>query len=232
MRPFLTFILTFLFVSSYGQDFFYPTVSKSGESINDFVPAGWTILDSIKGDLNKDYIDDAVIILQHEESVTLINTDGDTTLTQPRILLILIKDTVSNSFKLTDRSNSFILKHDNPAMEDPYQGLAINKGVLEITFNIFYNMGSWYVTNASYKFRYQQGEFVLIGADNYSFHRATHDFEDYSYNFLTRKRILTKGNDNNGTKKSTSKTLSLSTLKTLKTFKEPFTWEVEKDVVL
>jgi hypothetical protein len=117
-------------------------------------------------------------------------------------------------------------------MEDPYQSLSINKGVLEITFNIFHNIGSWFVTDAIYKFRYLQGQFVLIGADKHSFHRATHDYEKYSYNFLTRKRSLTKGNDNNGTAKPSLKAIKISSLKTLKTFVEPFTWEVEKGIFL
>jgi hypothetical protein len=232
MRPSLLLILTLSFGLSYGQGFSYPSINKGGQTISDFVPTGWTILDSIKGDLNKDYIDDAVIILQHKDSVMLANAEGDTTQTQPRVLLILFKNTVSNNFELIEQSNSFILKHDNSAMEDPYESLAINKEVLEISFNIFYNMGSWYVTNATYKFRYQQGQFVLIGAENSSFHRSTHDYENYSYNFLAKKRSLTKGNDNKGAEKTTWKTVKIPTLKTLKTFAEPFTWEVEKDIYL
>jgi hypothetical protein len=117
-------------------------------------------------------------------------------------------------------------------MDDPYQELAVNNGILEVKFHLFYNMGSWYVTNAGYKFRYQQGQFVLIGADHSSFHRATHDFEDYSYNFLTKKRALKKGNDNKDAPKTMWKPVNVSALKTLKTFKEPFTWEVEKDLYL
>ena len=117
-------------------------------------------------------------------------------------------------------------------MDNPYQGLAINNGILEIRFHLFYSIGSWYVTNVVYKFRYQQSHLVLIGADNSSFHRATHDFEDYSYNFLTKKRALTKGNENTGTKKTTWKSLNILQLKTLKTFSEPFTWEVETDFYL
>lgn len=232
MRPFLIVILSLLFFSTYGQEFSYPAINKSGKRVHDFIPFGWTILDSTKGDLNKDAIDDAVIILQHKDSVTLINTEGDSIRTQPRILLILFKNAFSEVYELTEQSNSFILKHDNPSMDDPYKSLSINKRVLEITFNIFFNMGSWYVTNASYKFRYQQGQFVLIGADNSSFHRASHDYENYSYNFLTKKRFLTKGNDIKGTKKTTWKPLKITTLKTLKAFPEPFTWEVEKNVYL
>lgn len=232
MRHFLTFILTICFGASYGQNLSYPSIKTTGQSIIDFVPTGWTILDSAYGDLNKDGIKDAAIVIQHRDSILLINSLEDTVLTQPRILLVLFKKSSENSLRLVEQSNSFILKHDNSAMDDPYQELAINNGILEIKYHLFYNMGSWYVTNAVYKFRYQQGQFVLIGAENSSFHRATHDLEDYSYNFLTKKRALTKGNDNKGTKKTTWKSLNISQLKTLKTFSEPFTWEVETDFYL
>ena len=47
---------------------------------------------------------------------------------------------------------------------------------------------------------------------------------------MTKKRVLTKGNDDKGTKKTTLKSLNIATLKTLKTFTEPFTWEVETDI--
>ncbi len=232
MRNFLTFILAIIAGTSYGQGFSYPLIQSKGKTINDFAPVGWTVLDSAYGDLNKDGLNDAAVILQHKDSITILNGEDDSVLTQPRILLLLFKNAVDNEFQLAEQSHSFILKHDNSAMEDPYEGLTISKGIVEIKFHLFYNMGSWYVTNAVYKFRYQQGQFVLIGADNFSFHRASHDYEDYIYNFLTKKRILTKGNDNNNTKTSTSKAIPVPTLKTLKTFSEPFTWEVEKDIFL
>lgn len=217
---------------SYGQAFTYPSIKSTGQNIIDFVPAGWAILDSAYGDLNKDGTRDAAIVIQHKDKVSLINSVEDTALTQPRILLVLFKEPADNSFLLSEQSNSFILKHDNPAMDDPYQDLAIKNGIVEVKFHLFYNTGSWYVTDAAYKFRYQQGQFVLIGADNSSLHRASHEFEAYSYNFLTRKRALTSGNDEKGTKKTSWKTFDIPEMKTLKTFREPFTWEVEKDIFL
>ena len=232
MQYILTLIVISVFTSSYGQSFTYRSIKSKGQSFVDFAPAGWTILDSAYGDLNNDGISDAVVIIQHKDSVSLINSLQDTVLTQPRILLIFFKDHVDNNFSLREQSNSFILKHDNFAMDDPYQELAINNGVLEIKFHFFYSTGSWYITNAVYKFRYQREQFVLIGADNSSFHRATHDFEDYSYNFLTKRRTLTKGNDDKGTKNMNWKSLKTLPLKTLKTFTEPFTWQVEKNVYL
>lgn len=232
MRYFLTFILAIIFEVSFAQNFSYPSLKSKGQSLIDFVPGDWTILDSAYGDLNNDRVKDAAIILQYKDSITLVSNEEDTVLTQPRILVILFKNRINNSLELIEQNNSFILKHDNSAMDDPYQELLINKAVLELKFNLFYNMGSWYVTSAAYKFRYQQGQFVLIGTDKFSIHRATLDFENYSYNFLTKKRSLTKGNYSTGTKKTTWKALNISSHKTLRSFAKPFSWEVENDIFL
>lgn len=235
MRPFLTFILLLSFKCLFAQSFIYPTIKQSGSSIRDFIPKGWTILDSTSGDLNKDNLNDYALILQHADSVTIVKTEDDiqdTVITQPRMLLILFKVPSTNALNLTEQNNSFILNHDNPDMDDPYQSIKIDKGILQLSFRLFYYMGSYSVNTATYKFRYQNSQFTLIGADNNSFDRASHDFEEYSYNFLTRKRSLTTGNDENRTKKTEWKTFNLTTPKTLKTFSKPFTWEVEENVYL
>ena len=234
MRSFLILIVALLLNFCYGQEFSYPSINQTGKTVQDFVPAGWTILDTATGDLNRDKLNDVAIILQYKDSVTIVGPHDveDTVVTQPRMLIIVFKNSANNKFYLAEKTNSFILNHDNPTMEDPYAGLTIHKGVLQIDFHIFHNMGSWYITNASYKFRFQNNQFELIGAEYSSMHRATHDFENYSYNFLTKKRSLIKGNDNKGTKKTHWKPVKIATLKTLKTFKQPFTWEVEKDFYL
>jgi hypothetical protein len=234
MRPILTFILLLVLECSFAQNFSYPSIWQSGSSITDFVPSSWTIIDSALGDLNKDNLIDYAVVLQHADSVTISKTEDDivdTVLTQPRMLLILFKSS-NNSLYLAEQNNSFILNHDNPDMEDPYQFCKIDKGILQIAFRLFYNMGSWYVNNATYKFRYQNNQFALIGAEYRSFHRASQDFEEYSYNFLAGKRSLTSGNEEKRTKKTEWKTLKIFPLQTLKTFHQPFTWEVEDDMYL
>ncbi len=235
MRLFLTLALLLSFKSSFEQNFTYPTITQKGQSFKDFVPAGWIIIDSAFGDLNKDFLDDYALVLQHTDSVKMVEAesdDKDTILAQPRVLLILFKNSSGDSLYLAEQSNSFILVHDDPQMDDPYQSIKIERHVLQIEFNLFYYSGSWYVNNAIYKFRYESNQFTLIGAEYSSFHRATHDFEQYSYNFLVKKRSLTKGNDNTGIQNTKWKSLNIKTLKTLKTFLKPFTWEVEKDIYL
>ncbi len=232
MRYTLIFILTILFNVSYGQAFLYPAIKSNGQSIVDFIPVGWTVLDSAYGDLNNDGLKDAAIILQHKDSVSLVNSSEDTVLTQPRILLLLFKNTANNKFSLIEQCNSFILKHDNSIMDEPYQGIAIDKGVLKIDFHLFYSMGSWYSTNSTYKFRYEGKQFILIGADLSTIHRGTLDYEDYSYNFLTKKRSYIKGNEEKGTKKTSLKSFAVTSLKTFRTFKEPYSWEIEAGINL
>ncbi len=231
MKTLLTFILTLFLGLSYGQSFSYPAISSKGHRLNDFVPFGWTILDSAKGDLNQDGRKDAVIILQHDDSVRLIKSE-DTILTQPRILVILFKNTSDSSFHLSEQSNSFILTHDDPFMDDPYQEMTIDKGVLKLNFHTFFTSGSWYTTSGTYKFRYDGKEFILIGAELFTIHRATLDYENYSYNFLTNKRNYTKGNDQKATKRTTVKNVTISKPMTFNNFSQPFSWEVEKDISL
>jgi hypothetical protein len=125
-----------------------------------------------------------------------------------------------------------MLNDDKQYMEDPYQGMSIKKGIFEISFGLSYSVGSWYITNTSYKFRYQQNSLILIGADYFSMHRATGNYDNYSYNFLTQKRRLEKGNEAKNIRKVYWKSLHIAPLKTLRSFTGPFTWEIEEDVSL
>jgi hypothetical protein len=229
----ILFLLTFGIV--YGQDFLYPKINNQGNDLNDFVPSHWTLLDSTKGDLNKDNHNDLALIIQYKDSVTLVKNDfdeNDTVVTQPRVLIILFYNPVINEYQLAEQSNSFILNHDNTNMEDPYQDISINKGVLKIDFHIFMNMGSWGMSNNNYKFRIQGNDFVLIGADYNSVNRGSGATEDRSYNFLIKKVKVATGTIQSDKQNIIWRKLRLAVLKTFKTFSQPFTWEVEKDYYL
>jgi len=232
MRPFLTFILLLNGGLLFGQNFAYPSIKQKGFSIKDFVPPGWTILDSAMGDLNNDKQLDVILILQHIDSVSLVNNEDDitdTVLTQPRVLLILFKNTSDNLFHLSEQSNTFILTHDDPFSDDPYQSTTISKGILQISFYWYPNSGNWF-NSTVYKFRYRENNFFLIGVVYEERNKATHDYNNYSYNFLTKKRILIIGNDYKKNKKTEIKSLDTKIPKTLKTLEH--TWEVENGVDL
>ncbi len=228
MRIYFIF-LCLLFVNlAHAQEFSYPVVKPKGNSFGEFFPKSWTILDSATGDLNKDKLNDAAIVLQYKDTVAIPDGYGDSVVAQPRVLIILFRDS-SGGYKLVEQSNTFILVIDNPYSTDPYEDVMIERGVLKIRFQLFGTS----ITNASYAFRYQQGEFVLIGADKFSVNRADLEFENYSFNFLTKKRSLDTGNEDKGTKNKTQwKPINIPQLKTLKTFRQPMTWEVEEYIYL
>jgi len=244
MRAVLFILFTFTVGLSFGQEFSYPPIKKSGETIKDFVPIGWRILDSAKGDLNNDKLADAAVVLQHtgrakQPKDTDAGRSKDTVMVRHRILIILFKSPGNRKYHLAGQSNSFIVAGTDaafadgpPLMEDPYQEIKIKNGILQLNFGLSYTAGSWWINNTQYKFRYQQNDFALVGANYYSADRATHESNDYSFNFLTKRRRLEKSIGKSGRTKISWKRVTISPLKTLRSFKAPFTWEVEEGVIL
>lgn len=225
-------ILFFLnFATSWGQDSIYPSIYKEGKKIADFVPAGWTVLDSAYGDLNNDNKNDLAVIFQGKDSIENIMEyeDGleDSTASQPRILAIFFYNSSTQKYQLIEQNNSFILNHYAANMEDPYKSMEIDKRVLSLKFEIFDYTASLFMTTLTYKLRYQNIDFVLIGAENYTVDRGTSDYENSSFNFLSKKWSMTKGNVlKDGPAKVEWHTLDLKELKTLKTIGKPNTWEI------
>lgn len=62
--------------------------------------------------------------------------------------------------------------------------------------------------------------------------RNTGETESWSYNFLTRKVKIENGNIETGKTTKTTRGFEIDKLQTLKTFRKPFAWEVEKDIFL
>lgn len=231
MRLFLVISCLLHLGRSYGQQFTYPKIATHGKSIADFIPKNWSLLDSTSGDLNNDQGEDLAFIIQFRDTVFLEKTEdgfSDTVSTQPRILIIAFYDPVINQYRLIEQSNTFILDHDNPNMEEPFQDMSVSGGVLKINFEIFMNMGSWEMSDMTYKFRYLDNEFILIGAEFKSTSRASGETEDHSYDFLSKRVKISTGNISTGKQKTKWQGIYIEKLKTLKTFDQPLTWEVEK----
>jgi hypothetical protein len=213
---------------SYGQNNLNPNIRSEGQTIRAFIPTGWKLLDSASGDLNKDGWNDVAIVIETIEKVNTSEFEEDHRYTS-RILLILW-NRPEGGYKLVARNNRFITEHDNPQMDEPFEDIVIKNGTLRISFKHFYSIGSWYTYQYEYIFRYQGNQFALIGAQMGSFHRATHESEEYSYNFSTKKRSLTVENEKG--KRVTWNNISVDKLKTLDDPQIPYQWEVEKGVFL
>lgn len=229
---FISLTLAFLFTAKpvAAQNFFYPEINKTAKTTAGFVPDGWKVLDSAIGDLNYDKVPDYALVLQYKDSTQL-----EQKITQPRMLIVLLSDRTTGNLVQAERSNTFILNHDNANMKDPYAGIKIDSGVLSIRFHMFYHRGSWFVNNNKYWFRFQNSRFELIRAESNSLHRGTHEYEKAYYDFLAKECIETMGNEDDGPDvkpRAYTHDLLLKEPQTLKAFKKPFTWEVTMNNLL
>ena len=237
----LLLIFTMLFSAAFGfgQDFVmptendYPKIEKYGQKPEDFVPKNWKLVEKACGDLNADKIQDCALVVKGNDAKFLNKNEGlgqEVFNTNPRMLIILFKNQAGNRYELAEQSNSFIVIPDSPTMSEPFQAVKIKNGVLQLDFEIWMSAGGWGATQASYKFKYINNEFALIGADKTESMRNTGETETRSYNFLTNRMSVNTGNFTKDTKgKIKWKTYRVGKLKTFRTFPKPFEWEIEKD---
>ena len=162
-----------------------------------YVPKGWKIVKSVKGDLNGDNQADAVLVLQKQDKANIIPNDdmGLPELdTNPRMLKVLFKQ--ADGYKTAVENTTLIPPEsdkDNGCLADPLSDVSINKGRLKVHFEWFYSCGSWWMSHSDYLFRYQNDRFLLIGYSHYEYHRASGEINEYSDNYLTGKRKRTTG---------------------------------------
>lgn len=224
---FLSFYFLIVHFDAYGQKDGYPVIVKSGQDILDFVPSNWEIIGKAEGDLNKDGLTDAVLIVQDTKEEKIIGTHNENL----RILFILFKEKDNSGYSLNFQSNTYIPLDNIENMEDRFNSVDIKKGILNFSFLYFCNAGCWEMTSSTYKFRFQNNQFELIGYEDETIHRASGETSRLSINFSTRmmERSFGQMDENGDVSINNSETklskFSLKKLKALKELKEPQTWE-------
>ena len=145
------------------------------------------------GDLDKDGVKDLVIIATPDFKENFIVDDGDTLDANVPILAIF-KGKKDGSFAPWRQYDEAL-----PPKPGFFQSidftLDINdRGVLTVGLDYFSSAGSWASTNCSFVYRFQNGDFYLIGEDNNSYMRNSGEADNYSYNYLTHKKQHVKFN--------------------------------------
>lgn len=234
MKLAATFLLSLFFRVLAAQEFALPVIDSVGSTIHNFIPKGWSVIDTVFGDLNKDKLEDVAMVIQSNDTIKEYLYNSETKKSDelnedlPRILIILFKGKIDGKFHLAAQDNQFILRSLEGGMSgEPFNDpMTIEKNVLTISF-----MGGtshkWMV---SYKFRFQNNDFYLIGASTGNVHTVLGTMENNSYNFLTKKMNEEKcDNVFDDASKTTFKTraFSVKELKTLKSLIRPFLWEIE-----
>ncbi|RYY00694.1 MAG: hypothetical protein EOO53_21350 [Gammaproteobacteria bacterium] len=203
-----------------------------GSTVSDFVPKGWKILDSATGDINLDGQKDAILALESEQIFfhRFSKEPTDTASVTSRMLLILLSQPNSGSLVVHYSSGTFIPYR--LSTWEPLEGISVRRpGIVEMSFGHQYPLDSEYGMHVSYKFRFQAGKLVLIGADFRANLGRSWDYEDLSYNFITGRRSKIVGNEETDTKSKPAwrsfqkKTILLSDMG------EPFSIEIDEDQI-
>ncbi len=205
------------------QNIFYPTLNKTYKTIDECIPQGWSLFDSLSGDFNGDQIKDLVGIIEYKDTISEARPNGSSIVTSPRILLIFFKNR-NGSLDLKLQHNTFLLRNGEDMRYEVFPQLIIKKGVLSIHYDLFHD----YLT---YKIRFQNSYFYLIGATVRGIHGGQCSKEDINFN--TKKFYKTSyfiGEEKN----KEIKHLYLKELKPIRMedFKMPLTYKLPGDYTL
>ena len=176
-------------------------LKKTGKTVDELVPAGWVSYDA-SGDLNKDGISDMAILAipNFKENITVRDDGYEYNFNKP-ILAVYFGDSNGTLTMWRQYDNVVPGRESEVDMYD-YSLSITERGVMKIDISYMTSMGGWGLSTAAYLYRYQDGDFYLIGHDATSLMRNTGEFESISSNYLTWKRQrITKNEFNNKVKR-------------------------------
>ena len=199
------FILSLILFIFYSFNLFALNFPKKADKIEDFIPKGWKSIIVKKGDLNKDKIDDAVLIIEKNDPKNLKKNEESYQTSpenyNPRIILVLFKDKNSKYTLVAKNDKNFIVspgyasEEELETLDSPDYNDNLSKAVTikNNTLHIF-TLADYikYATSTTYIFRYQNNRFELIGLDAQNISGDTEyvDTTNYSLNLSTKKLII------------------------------------------
>lgn len=233
------FILSLILFIFYSFNLFALNFPKKADKIEDFIPKGWKSIIIKKGDLNKDKIDDAVLIIEKNDPKNFKKNEESYQTSpenyNPRIILVLFKDKNSKYTLVAKNDKGFIISPgeayesglqnlESPDFDnDLSKSITIKNNTLRIFTLADYIKAA---TSTTYIFRYQNNRFELIGLDAQNISGDTEyvDTTNYSLNLSTKKLIIhnmsEKLESNVKKEEKTEKNLNITEIYTLDTMSE------------
>lgn len=159
--------------------------------ISDFIPKGFKLFEEIKGDLNKDGIEDRVLIVKEVNKENIVIDEHRGELDRNRRGLIILLNENSQYKQILKNIDCFSSENEEGGVYfAPELSVEIKKENLYIHYG-HGRYGYW-----SYTFRLKNSDFELIGYDSSDNNGAVINSE-LSINFLSRKKIIrTNTNEN------------------------------------
>jgi hypothetical protein len=174
MKLFSTFSLALIAAIAFGQ----PVLKQNA---NDFIPKGFVLSSTSIGDLNKDGVDDKVLLVKGTDKGAFVKNEyGELVDRNRRGIIILFKK--DNQYEMVLKNlNCFSSENeDGGVYYAPELSLEMGKGNLYVNY-AHGRYGYW-----KYTFRYRKGDFYLIGYDNSEGGAAVE--KETSINFLSKKK--------------------------------------------
>ncbi len=219
------------------KTFVFPKIKSQVTSIEQLTPINWTVIETANGDLNNDGTDDLAVVFESDKITDETRTYGDNNseiikeTQKPRILALFFKDKSSGVYYLSNQNNDFILRsQEGGKLGDPLSQIGIKDQQLYLRFQ----GGAEWRWEMGYTFKFENNDWFLTSAINLYFNQNTGDMTERIYDFKTRELFTTIGNlhRRDVANIKTSEVLYFSQLRTFKTFKKPWAWEIMPNVYL
>lgn len=166
-------------------------IPKQKVNTADFVPKGFVLFSTIKGDLNKDgLIDEVLIVKGTDKSKVIVNRFEERADRNRRGIIILLNKKGRYELALKNLNCFSSENEDGGVYFPPDLSVQIEKGNLYIQYS-HGRYGYW-----RYTFRFRNADFELIGYDSSDNFGPRIDRET-SINFLTKKKLVKENTNQN-----------------------------------
>ena len=161
------------------------------DSLTDFVPKGFVIFEKNYGDLNKDGLEDCILIIKGTDKRNLFKHEYRGELDRNRRgIIVLLKRNYGYEMAMKNLDCFSSENEDGGVYYAPELSVEVKKGNLYIQYS-HGRYGYW-----SYTFRFQNSDFELIGYDA-SDNRGPVVNSEISVNYLTKKKIVKENTNEN-----------------------------------
>ncbi|MDM1531335.1 hypothetical protein [Myroides marinus] len=206
MKKILSALLLLCTLSISAQD----TVDKYFKK---YVPKGYVLQETIKGDLNKDGVEDCVLIIKGTDKHMLLPNQWETEIVDKNRRGIIVLFKKGNEYEVASKNYSCFSSEneDGGVYYAPELYLIIENNKLYIHY-AHGRYGYW-----KYTLRYQNNDFEIIGYDS-SYNRGPITISETSINFSTKKQLYREninaesGNDDDEKFVETWTTINISSL--------------------
>lgn len=169
----------------------YEKTNKKTLDFNEFIPKGFELFEKIYGDLNKDGVDDCILIIKTTDAKNIVKNEDNEDLDSNRRGLIILLN-VNGKYKIAAYNYLCFSSDGDNGFTNYSSALSIN--IINNKFFIHLEHGIYGFTK--YTFQFKDSDFVLIGYDSSENNGPIINIET-SINYLTKKKIVKENTNEN-----------------------------------